>query len=110
MPHGSQLLDGGHWKFFLGLTKRLPLFFHVWFSWKRELLIAALEKDPDWQRAKLLPKIMNLSSEHCDISDWLRLEATVKASVYVVAFSFATFITALIIVIVSQNLNLRREV
>ncbi|XP_069330160.1 probable G-protein coupled receptor 148 [Eulemur rufifrons] len=53
---------------------------------------------------------MNLSSEHCNISDWLRLEATVKASVYVVAFSFATFITALIIAIVSQNLNLRREV
>ncbi|XP_012497932.1 PREDICTED: uncharacterized protein LOC105808749 [Propithecus coquereli] len=52
---------------------------------------------------------MNLSSEHCNISDWLRLEATVKASVYVVAFSFATFITALVIAIVSQNLNLRRE-
>ncbi|XP_062942813.1 uncharacterized protein LOC134369908 [Cynocephalus volans] len=53
---------------------------------------------------------MNLSSEHCNVSDWLRLEATVKASVYVVAFSFATFITVIIIVIVSQNLTLRKEV
>ncbi|XP_006142041.1 uncharacterized protein LOC102474022 [Tupaia chinensis] len=53
---------------------------------------------------------MNLSSEHCNISDWLRLEATVKASIYVVAFSFATFITVIIIVIVSQSVKLRREV
>ncbi|XP_049744371.1 probable G-protein coupled receptor 148 [Elephas maximus indicus] len=52
---------------------------------------------------------MNLSSERCNISDWLRLEATVKASVYVVAFSFATFITVIIIAIVSQNLKLRKE-
>ncbi|KAM6178437.1 uncharacterized protein ACDL77_016797 [Rhynchocyon petersi] len=53
---------------------------------------------------------MNSSLEHCNISDWLRLEATVKASVYVVAFSFATFITIIIIAIVSQNLKLRKEV
>ncbi|KAM9248832.1 uncharacterized protein PS065_017151 [Dugong dugon] len=53
---------------------------------------------------------MNLSSEHCNISDWLRLEATVKASIYVVAFSFATFITIMVIVIVSQNLKLRTEI
>ncbi|XP_006890393.1 PREDICTED: olfactory receptor 11H2-like [Elephantulus edwardii] len=53
---------------------------------------------------------MNSSSEHCNISDWLRLEATVKASVYVVTFSFATFITIIVIAIVSQNLKLRKEV
>lgn len=53
---------------------------------------------------------MNLSSEHCNISDWLRLEATVKASVYMVAFSIATSITVVIIAIVSQNLQLRKEV
>lgn len=53
---------------------------------------------------------MNLSSESCNISDWLRLEAAVKTSVYVVTFSFATFITILIIMIVSQNLKLRQEV
>ncbi|XP_004427719.1 PREDICTED: probable G-protein coupled receptor 148 isoform X2 [Ceratotherium simum simum] len=53
---------------------------------------------------------MNLSSGHCNISDWLRLEATVKASVYVVSFSFATFITVVIIATVSQNLKLRKEV
>ncbi|KAM9664561.1 uncharacterized protein ACIGJ3_010997 isoform 1-T2 [Trichechus inunguis] len=55
-------------------------------------------------------KTMNLSSEHCNISDWLRLEATVKASIYVVAFSFATFITIIVIAIVSQNLKLRKEI
>ncbi|KAM8791908.1 odorant receptor 131-2-like isoform 1-T1 [Rhynchonycteris naso] len=55
-------------------------------------------------------KIMNLSSEHCNISDWLRLEATVKASVYVVTFSFATFITVIIIALVLQNSKLRKEV
>ncbi|XP_006866857.1 PREDICTED: olfactory receptor 11H7-like [Chrysochloris asiatica] len=53
---------------------------------------------------------MNSSLEHCNISDWLRLEATVKASVYVVAFSFATFITVVIVGIVLQNLKLRTEV
>ncbi|XP_029789492.1 olfactory receptor 2AG2-like [Suricata suricatta] len=53
---------------------------------------------------------MNLSSEHCNISDWLRLEATVKASVYVVAFFFATFVTVVIITIVLQNLKLRKEI
>ncbi|XP_011927953.1 PREDICTED: olfactory receptor 11H7-like [Cercocebus atys] len=52
---------------------------------------------------------MNLSSEHCNISDWLRLEATVKASVYVVTFSFATVITVIIMAIVSQNSKLRGE-
>jgi sulfite exporter TauE/SafE len=52
---------------------------------------------------------MNLSSEHCNISDLLRLEATVKASVYVVIFSFATFVTVVVITIVSQNLKLRKE-
>lgn len=41
-------------------------------------------------RIQVSPKIMNLSSEHCSTSDWLRLEATVKASVCVVDFSFAT--------------------
>ncbi|XP_051009689.1 olfactory receptor 11H7-like [Acomys russatus] len=50
------------------------------------------------------------SSESCNISDWLRLEATVKASVYVVAFSIATSITVVIVAIVSQSLRLRREV
>lgn len=53
---------------------------------------------------------MNSSSEHCNISDWLRLEATVKASVYVVAFSIATLITVVIIATVSQSLQLREEV
>lgn len=53
---------------------------------------------------------MNSSSEHCNISDWLRLEATVKASVYVVAFSVATSITVFIIATVSQSLQLREEV
>ncbi|XP_027961112.1 probable G-protein coupled receptor 148 [Eumetopias jubatus] len=53
---------------------------------------------------------MNLSSEHCNISDWLRLEATVKASVYTVAFFFATFVTVIIITIVSQNSKLKKEV
>lgn len=53
-------------------------------------------------------KTMNLSSEPCNISHWLRLEATVKASVYVVTFSFATPIT--IITIVSQDLKLGRQV
>ncbi|XP_037705614.1 probable G-protein coupled receptor 148 [Choloepus didactylus] len=53
---------------------------------------------------------MNSSSGHCNISDWLRLEATVKASVYVVAFSFATFITVIIIAIVAQDLRLRKEI
>lgn len=52
---------------------------------------------------------MNLSSEHCNISDWLRLEATVKASVYTVAFFFATSVTAIIITIVSQNSKLKKE-
>ncbi|MXQ79349.1 hypothetical protein E5288_WYG000371 [Bos mutus] len=55
-------------------------------------------------------KTMNVSSEHCNMSDWLRLEATVKASVYVVAFSFATLITVIIITIVLQNSKLRKEV
>nr|KAF6495717.1 hypothetical protein HJG63_010116 [Rousettus aegyptiacus] len=55
-------------------------------------------------------KIMNVSSEPCNISDWLRLEATVKASVYVVTFSFATFITVIMIAIVLQNSKLRKEV
>ncbi|XP_037380083.1 uncharacterized protein LOC119256282 [Talpa occidentalis] len=53
---------------------------------------------------------MNLSSEPCNITDWLRLEATVKASVYMVTFSFATIITAIIIAIVSQNSKLKQEV
>ncbi|XP_051046148.1 odorant receptor 131-2 [Phodopus roborovskii] len=53
---------------------------------------------------------MNLSSENCNISDWLRLEATVKASVYMVAFTIATSITVVIIAIVSQTLQLRKEV
>lgn len=53
---------------------------------------------------------MNLSFEHCNISDWLRLEATVKASVYVVAFSIATSITVVIVTIVSQDPQLRKEV
>ncbi|KAF3824072.1 hypothetical protein GH733_008357 [Mirounga leonina] len=53
---------------------------------------------------------MNLSSEHCNISDWLRLEATVKASVYTVAFFFATFVTVIIIMMVSQNSKLKKEV
>uniref|UniRef100_G1Q222 G-protein coupled receptors family 1 profile domain-containing protein n=1 Tax=Myotis lucifugus TaxID=59463 RepID=G1Q222_MYOLU len=61
-------------------------------------------------RSQVALMIMNLSSEHCNISDWLRLEATVKASVYVVTFSFATFITIIIIAIVSQNSKLRKEV
>lgn len=62
------------------------------------------------QRSQVALKIMNLSSEHCNISDWLRLEATVKASLYVVSFSFATFITVVIIAIVTQNSKLRNEV
>ena len=53
---------------------------------------------------------MNSSSEHCNLSDWLRLEATVKASVYVVAFSITTSLTFVIIAIVSQSLQLRKEV
>ena len=53
---------------------------------------------------------MNSSSEHCNVSDWLRLEATVKASVYVVAFSITTSLTVVIIAIVSQSLQLRKEV
>ncbi|XP_004773489.2 proteinase-activated receptor 1-like [Mustela putorius furo] len=52
---------------------------------------------------------MNLSSEHCNISDWLRLEATVKASVYTVAFFFATSVTIIIVTIVSQNSKLKKE-
>ncbi|KAF6114769.1 hypothetical protein HJG60_010702 [Phyllostomus discolor] len=62
------------------------------------------------QRNQVALKIMNLSSEHCNISDWLRLEATVKASVYMVTFPFVTFITIIIITIVSQNSKLRKEV
>lgn len=50
------------------------------------------------------------SSESCNVSDWLRLEATVKASVYVVAFSIATSIPVVTITMVSQGLQLRREV
>ncbi|XP_004637439.1 histamine H2 receptor-like [Octodon degus] len=53
---------------------------------------------------------MNLSSEPCNISDWLRLEATVKASVYVVTSSFAMSITVLVVTAVSQNWKLRREI
>uniref|UniRef100_A0A8C3VUJ2 G-protein coupled receptors family 1 profile domain-containing protein n=1 Tax=Catagonus wagneri TaxID=51154 RepID=A0A8C3VUJ2_9CETA len=53
---------------------------------------------------------MNASSEHCNMSHWLRLEATVKASVYAVAFSFATFITVVIVSIVSQNPKMSKEV
>ncbi|XP_008257505.1 uncharacterized protein [Oryctolagus cuniculus] len=53
---------------------------------------------------------MNLSSEHCNVSDWLRREAAVKASVYVVAFSCATSITVVITTIVWQSPELRREV
>ncbi|XP_049624871.1 uncharacterized protein LOC126001637 [Suncus etruscus] len=52
---------------------------------------------------------MSLSAEHCNISDWLRLEATVKASVYAVIFCFATGLTILIVAIVAQNLQLRQE-
>ncbi|EHB00135.1 Component of Sp100-rs [Heterocephalus glaber] len=58
--------------------------------------------------AKLCLKTMNLSSEPCNISDWLRPEATVKASVSVVTFSFGTSIT-IIITTVSQNLKLWRQ-
>lgn len=61
-------------------------------------------------RSQVALKTMNVSSEHCNMSDWLRLEATVKASVYVVAFSFATLITVIIITIVLQNSKLRKEV
>ncbi|KAI4544527.1 hypothetical protein MG293_004793 [Ovis ammon polii] len=61
-------------------------------------------------RSQVAPKTMNLSSEHCNMSDWLRLEATVKVSVYMVAFSFATLITVIIITIISQNSKLRKEV
>uniref|UniRef100_A0A8D0PGZ3 G-protein coupled receptors family 1 profile domain-containing protein n=1 Tax=Sus scrofa TaxID=9823 RepID=A0A8D0PGZ3_PIG len=64
----------------------------------------------DLQRSQGGLKIMNVSSEHCNTSHWLRLEATVKASVYVVAFSFATFTTVIIVSIVSQNSKMRREV
>lgn len=53
---------------------------------------------------------MNSSSERCNISDWLRLEATVKASVYVVTFSFATLITTVIVAVVWQDSKLRKEV
>ncbi|KAI4574650.1 hypothetical protein MJT46_003929 [Ovis ammon polii x Ovis aries] len=60
--------------------------------------------------SQVAPKTMNLSSEHCNMSDWLRLEATVKVSVYMVAFSFATLITVIIITIISQNSKLRKEV
>ncbi|XP_006530041.1 uncharacterized protein LOC101055758 isoform X3 [Mus musculus] len=60
--------------------------------------------------AKPALKTMNSSSEHCNVSDWLRLEATVKASVYVVAFSITTSLTVVIIAIVSQSLQLRKEV
>ncbi|XDA73016.1 hypothetical protein R6Z07F_003293 [Ovis aries] len=59
--------------------------------------------------SQVAPKTMNLSSEHCNMSDWLRLEATVKVSVYMVAFSFATLITVIIITIISQNSKLRKE-
>ncbi|XP_036019820.1 uncharacterized protein LOC101055758 isoform X4 [Mus musculus] len=59
--------------------------------------------------AKPALKTMNSSSEHCNVSDWLRLEATVKASVYVVAFSITTSLTVVIIAIVSQSLQLRKE-
>ncbi|XP_032450421.1 probable G-protein coupled receptor 148 isoform X1 [Lynx canadensis] len=65
---------------------------------------------PEENRSQVALKIMNLSSDHCNISDWLRLEATVKASVYVVAFFFATFVTVVIITIVLQNSKLRKEV
>ena len=61
-------------------------------------------------RNQVALKTMNVSSEHCNMSDWLRLEATVKASVYVVAFSFATLITVIIITIILQNSKLRKEV
>ncbi|XP_004701879.1 olfactory receptor 10J1-like [Echinops telfairi] len=53
---------------------------------------------------------MNTSSEPCNISDWLRLEATVKASVFVVAFSFATSTTAIIMAIVLHDLKLQTEI
>ncbi|XP_075862122.1 uncharacterized protein LOC105862887 isoform X2 [Microcebus murinus] len=79
---------------------------HTVFLEKRTRCCAG-EKTPTG--AKPLPKIMNLSSEHCNASDWLRLEATVKASVYLVAFSFATAITVLIIAVVSQSPSLRSE-
>ncbi|XP_060480037.2 odorant receptor 131-2-like isoform X2 [Panthera onca] len=75
-------------------------------SWEKEKKNTHLSN----QRSQVALKIMNLSSDHCNISDWLRLEATVKASVYVVAFFFATFITVIIITIVLQNSKLRKEV
>ncbi|XP_075386537.1 olfactory receptor 10K2-like [Tenrec ecaudatus] len=53
---------------------------------------------------------MNASSEPCNISDWLRLEATVKASVFMVAFSFATSTTAIIMAIVVQDRKLQSEI
>ncbi|XP_023422812.1 odorant receptor 131-2-like [Cavia porcellus] len=52
---------------------------------------------------------MNSSAEPCNISDWLRLEATVKASVFVVTSSFAMSITVIIITTVSQTVRLRRD-
>uniref|UniRef100_A0A8C5JT43 Uncharacterized LOC101595855 n=1 Tax=Jaculus jaculus TaxID=51337 RepID=A0A8C5JT43_JACJA len=52
---------------------------------------------------------MNASSEHCNISDWLRLEATAKVSVYVIACSFATLITVAVIAVVSRDVRLRKE-
>nr|XP_004610916.1 unnamed protein product [Sorex araneus] len=52
---------------------------------------------------------MNLSSESCNISDWLGLEATAKASVYAVVFCFALGLTVLIVATVAQSLTLRRE-
>lgn len=52
---------------------------------------------------------MNLTSASCNISDWLRLEATVKASIYLGAFSFASAITVLIVAAMAQHSRLRQE-
>ncbi|XP_046499953.1 probable G-protein coupled receptor 148 isoform X1 [Equus quagga] len=97
----------------LSLTKGPPSHRHtsndpLIFSCSGVSILERLPVDP--QRSQVALKIMNLSSEHCNISDWLRLEATVKASLYVVSFSFATFITVVIIAIVTQNSKLRNEV
>ncbi|XP_040838732.1 uncharacterized protein LOC121158175 isoform X1 [Ochotona curzoniae] len=53
---------------------------------------------------------MNLSAELCNISDWLRLEAAVKTSIYVVTFSFAMSITIIVVAIVRQSSELRKQV
>ncbi|XP_060049736.1 rhodopsin-like isoform X1 [Erinaceus europaeus] len=81
----------------------------IFLPWKREHIPLAEQTSSGRVRNRVGPKIMNLSSVSCNISDWLRLEATVKASIYTGTFFFATVITVLIVSTVLQHSKLRRE-